>query len=465
MTRRRLVLFAAGLSLLAAAFVGADRLLAASATRLLAQLRAGPLAGAEFSYAGLSTSLWRREVVLTGLKFNDPRRQPIQQLTAQSVSLQGLPWLGRERVELGQIRFTGMSVSGEVAFKATELELDQPGLAPPVGEAADWLHAVSFASMQAQDVEVSSGADSLILAELKAGALTQGRLSHLAARQVKLVHGSYQLEATQINGEDIALPLWRETLRRDELLPLFYSDMLRQGSVGALTVQRQNQPLLQLAGAQLQAQANAQGIRTQLQVVISDMLVDPTGLPADLARTLAGLGYTQIEGDARLVADYDPASRVLRVTGAELTLPNALSLQLQLQVGEVYLPGVSRSSQLQAMNALAAAQVLGLEFRLRDDSLIRRYVKREADRLQVEPPVYVEQRLEALRPQTLAVGAGGQKLGQVYRSLGAFMMNPGEFVLTATPASPVPVFGLFMNAARLDILADVLNLKAISHAP
>jgi hypothetical protein len=471
--RRILLAFTALAALVAALYWAGEQLLARSATQAVAALEQALPPGSKLAHGEISTSLWRREVALADVRIDLPTHSyaAFQTIGATRLKFQGVPWLSREAFSLGRVALQNMTLQGRLAMKAAELVVIQPSfnLSP---RQADELHlaGLGFESVGATQVEVQYPEQQFVMkaSVVRLGALQTLRLSraeiHDMTVEQQLQDGPDKLQVAMAQGQDIRLDDLLQVFQKRDLFGLLAGPVVQQAEVRELVLQRGDIKALSIGQITLGGQLNDAQVRTSVEARAQQIQFNPQALPSDTAKHLAAMGYEMLNSELSLTAKYDPVARQLNINPLLFEIADGFRFKAGLQLGEVIFPGVQRPAGL-TISGIGATNLIGVQLELAELGMIGRHIRTEAARLQIKPQIYVEQRIGAWAPEGLPPGPGTQKIGQLYRSLGTFMMEPYLLTLTAQPPQPVPVFALMMNFGRPDVLAETLDVKASARLP
>jgi|GEM_PF-1062897 len=449
------------------AWWGAEQLLSWTARQAMAQLSARLPAGASLTYADMQTSLLHRQVVLSGFKAASGQ-EPAITVTADRLVISGLPWVSQHDIKLGHVELGNLTITGPVSASAQFVEVDQPGyhlLDQLLQGRIDW-KAGSFAGLTARQIQIQKtvpartiAADEAVLGGFKDGLLQQAELKGLAASTPDPLYGEFNsVKVAMLNAQMVAVDRLMDGYGKINLFAPFARAAIQSATATDVMLGKNGEDNSSRASITFTAEGNASGITTssQLSGTVKNMPV--ALIPEEWRGLLTKTGYEDVSGTFNLVTQYDPATRQLHVQPASVDLENMLSLTLSAGIGNIQIENYV--SPMLAATQTMPSLLVNAEVSVREQGLIKRYIKAEADRLQIAPAVYVEQRIYGLQPDTTLTGPGAQRISQLYKSIGSFLLNPGELTVSIAPAEPTAFFALFLNLQNWGDLAERVNLKS-----
>lgn len=175
----------------------------------------------------------------------------------------------------------------------------------------------------------------------------------------------------------------------------------------------------------------------------------------------AALGYSDISGSFVIDGDWDPASGLLRMTRYDITVDDAGTIGISLEIGG-YTPDFIKSlRETQASmlanpgdNSASGMAMLGLMQQLTfhsarihfsDDTLTGKVLEFAAQQ-QGGRARDVANQAKAMVPFMMMQIGDQQLTAQATTAVSAFLDNPGNLVVSAKPPAPVP-FALLMAGA------------------
>lgn len=178
--------------------------------------------------------------------------------------------------------------------------------------------------------------------------------------------------------------------------------------------------------------------------------------------TAAALGYSDISGSFAIDGDWDPASGLLRLTRYDITVDDAGTIGISLEIGG-YTPDFIKSLRETQAAMLAnpngdqsasGMAMLGLMQQLSfhsarihfDDDTLTNKVLEFAAQQQGGRARDVANQAKAMVPFMMMQIGDQQLTAQATTAVSAFLDNPGNLVVSAAPPAPVP-FALLMAGA------------------
>jgi hypothetical protein len=216
----------------------------------------------------------------------------------------------------------------------------------------------------------------------------------------------------------------------------------------------------QIGGFDLMQATSERSATTTLHVQTKNLMLPSAGV----AQLMTGLGVEAplpvlIKADVASSVAYDPMQKNLTFTLDHFTAPALGAVSGFVELGNF--PEVLTVPAQLALVTLRAGSV-----KLTDLGFVRSSLAQKAASVQMRPDVYVDQLFEA-HPLTLQGNTTANKMiQQVYRTVHAFLLDPGTFELTVKPEKPLSGLS-FMLARRggVESIVGSLGLFARAYAP
>ncbi|MBO6902185.1 MAG: hypothetical protein JJ864_12655 [Rhizobiaceae bacterium] len=176
----------------------------------------------------------------------------------------------------------------------------------------------------------------------------------------------------------------------------------------------------------------------------------------------SALGYSDIAGSMVIDGDWDPASGLLRLTRYDITVDNAGTIGISLEIGGYTAGFIKSLRETQAAmlanpggdSSASGMAMLGLMQQLSfhsarihfDDDTLTNKVLEFAAQQQGGRARDVANQAKAMVPFMMMQIGDQQLTAQATTAVSAFLDNPGNLVVSARPPAPVP-FALLMAGA------------------
>lgn len=451
------------------AYFGGEYLLARSAQSVLDRITASLPQGATFIHGALSTNLLRREVTLADVVVSAPDNMGPRSLSASSLQLRGLPWISKGNFELGELVIEGLRIERRGVITAQRWAVSEPGVSV-LGHLAAGEQAsgdFSFASAEATNLTISRTNPQVeaSVGSVRSGALSKNRLASLEINDVKATSQDatgplVRLAIAQVTAADLDIGRVISAEGDIDLTAPLLSNGLSALNVNSLSLGPDGGDAITMASLAVTGEGLPDGTRTALSLK-GDQVVIPLAAMTAAARQFYGdLGYEKMALNFDIASRYDQAAHTFVFMPLDLDIADVGKLGLQLRVGGLANPGDMSKDPTAAQMALAAMTLNAFDLKLADGGFVKRQVESGARRLSVNSDVYIEQMINAIKPDPSATGPGAQKLAALYRAVSSFLLNPGELSITANPEKPVAFLQLLFSMNNPTGAAETLNISA-----
>lgn len=451
------------------AYVGGEYLLARSANGALEGIKASLPAGASLTHGALRTNLLRREVVLDGFAVTIPNTGMTQKLSATSLRLQGLPWVSKDSVELGEIVIDGLRIERGDIVTAERWEVEEPS-AGIIGQMATGQSRpdLGFTSSRITNLTISRSGNTKLdasVGQIAAGTMEHNRVSHLEMNGIKassqdMAGPLVKMNVASLTADNLDIGHIIAADGNIDLLAPLLSNYLSGLRIVNLSLGPEGGEPIVMDTLIATGDGLEDGTRTRLSLNIDRLVLPMASLAQSAAAYYRDLGYDKHILSLQVEGAYDPGQKTLSLNPLAITARDAGAVRLQVQLG-----GIGRLDDLKngpeaAQMLMAAIRFDSLELKVQDSGLTKRIIDHGARAMEVEPAVYVEQLLNSIKPVAAGGGPGEKKLGEVYSAAGSFLINPGEFTFSARPEQPVALLELLFGARNLAGIAEKLNISA-----
>ncbi len=440
-------------------YVVADRMLSASALRLLGELEQQMPQGASFTHGPLQTNLLRREVKISDIEIKSSDKH----ISALELRFLGLPWLSKETISIGALTTRDLVFEDKHnRVAAARMEISSPSL-KLVGSVLNGVVTpadVSFSSFNATDMVITNRlqATELSLGAVDLGTLRESVLSDLSLKNFSLKqsrnNAAVLLEGSTLTAKDISFSQFMLANGHIDLSGSSLIHSVGQMKVGALTFKKDNQATGTLSSFDVENDGAA------LSMKLSGLAFSVDAMDAATRMTLEELGYSKLMIDAELVSQYDAQSKIMTLDHLTVKEPNSGELRVGFSLGNVVSLSEFAKNPASVQSLLPTMTFAGLDIKVTDGGLVGRFMKRGADRLKVEPSVYAEQLVGIIRPSSGQQGPGAQKIGQLYKAVSSFLVSPGVLTIQAKPAQPIAFMQILIRMKGLADLAEIVNLSS-----
>lgn len=443
-----------------------QKMLERSAEQSMALLRASLPPGVMLTYDKPQTSLLHREVRINNISAKAAPMGGVagRQLSVQDFTLRGVPWLTGQNLSFSELDMSGLRIEGMDGYSLDHIHITRPGFNPA------GIHTprdISFSALSFEGLSATRTSDGAVIKvpAAKLGQLVEGILASGVIEGYES-HGP---------GQDM-----KPTTTRLAKLEVQKADLNRlvgpQGTINymaalsstavegitatGLSIGDAEGPGIELAALQLGGAGTPEGARTALSVQLQGFTVYPKAMSASEQQYYRNLGYETLSANVQMKVAFSPEEKTFSVEQFTADANNMGHVELSVSLGNV--PDMAKLAEnpQSARFILPMVTFRGLDVKIRDQGFLKRQIAYGADQMQVEPQVYVEQVIGALRPADGATGPGAVRLGQLYRAVSTFLLGPGELTIAAKPQNPVPLMQFLVGMHGLPAIAEAVNLSA-----
>jgi hypothetical protein len=418
--------------------------------------------GVTVSYEQMAINVLRREVTLTKVKANAKVTDfDSIELIADTVAVTLSPSLSQKELRPAALAFTNLSLSGMTALTASSLSITAPAYTPTGAQPFEPAR-LSFSGARATNLAATLSSRQVRADRLTIGALKNGVFYNISGNAAALDEGGFRLQVGQFEMDDIRLPflLGYTGNQLGELVS--WSASTSQARLDDVKIGPPDKPVLVAARILYQGLAEPMAQESILSLSSEGMVLRAEAGEHPVLQVLSRFGYKQLPLAFKAQATLDTKKDSFVLQGLEIEAPDAFGFKLMMDARSVAKTWLASSSQ-SILAGLMSARLASAKLIMSDYGLMQRYVNYESEKLQVEPDVYVEMRIQALRPRHSAEGTKGeQRLGQIYRAISSFLLSPGELTLDISPSRPLGWSELFVGFRGLPDFLERLDITAVN---
>lgn len=464
--------------------IAADRLLAFSATRMLAEAQNRLPAGTTFTHGGLHTSLFRRVVVLDNFVY----QTPVWTFKADRAVMRGVPWIDNESLSLGGVELVKPVMTGPVSGSLDRLVVGHPYIGPvKEGETS----GLQFQSLEAKNLDSRYEKDGSFLRvrDVEIKNLTGSNLgqikvedleSHIAdinlaeklqrqaemrKRNVAIDSLPYEPERPpepvhvkleSLSAEGVALALFTTDDSTDVLSRLFLQDSLRAFEMKNLHVEKNHHQDFDVSSVVFNGKDISDNERRGLNFSIQNLKIAAGGLPQQLVENLKAGGNDALNINLSANATLDETAHQLKIGPLELRADGVFAVSAFFNI-----INIKNMAQISSPAAVASMGFKDGEIRLVDLGGISRYTDMKAKSRGLTRADYVASQLSAFSQGTPPDQMPSRDR-DVLTALERFLNEPSGVRFVAHPQDPVSLILIFVmvQTKQMQVLLDKIGLTA-----